>query len=236
MELNDVLRIPLAPSVVREALEDLALLRASFDHCESFARLAHGEYALTLTVPLGPLRARYDVRAHVAGEQGDAQGQPRRILNFKARADGIGALRGQIELALYPESEDVDATRVEYVVWATASGPLAELPARQIENALREWADDFFGEFCAVVQAKHGLAPNRARASSHRRQYVFLRPASLAGVAKRPPLQHLGGALTGRAASALHHRESNPVPVWAWAAMIVFVALLLYAARWFNGG
>ncbi|MBN3791207.1 SRPBCC domain-containing protein [Burkholderia sp. Ac-20353] len=236
MELNDALRIPLAPSVVREALEDIALLRASFDHCESFAVLAHGEYALTLTVPLGPLRARYDVRAHVTGEQGDAQGQPRRILSFKARADGMGALRGQIELVLLPESDDADAARIEYVVWATATGPLAELPARQIENALREWADDFFNEFCEVVQAKHGLAPNRARTGPLRRQYVFLRPALHAGVTKRPPLQHVGGALTGRAASALHHRGSAPVPVWAWAAMIVFAALLFYAARWFNVG
>ncbi|MGU7781617.1 CoxG family protein [Burkholderia sp. PU8-34] len=236
MELNDALRIPLAPSVVTEALEDIALLRASFDHCESFALLAHGEYALALTVPLGPLRARYDVRAHVAGEQGDAEGQPRRVLSFKARADGIGALRGQIELVLFPESDDADATRIEYVVWATATGPLAELPVRQIENALREWADDFFSEFCAVVQAKHGLAPNRARTSPQRRQYVFLRPASLAGAMKRSSLQHLGSALTGRAASALPHRGSGPLPVWAWAAMIVFVALLLYAARWFNGG
>ena len=57
MELNDTLRIPLAPPVVREAFEDLALLRASFDHCESFVKLAHGEFALTITVPLGPLRA-----------------------------------------------------------------------------------------------------------------------------------------------------------------------------------
>ena len=88
MELNDTLRIPLAPPVVREAFEDLALLRASFDHCESFVKLAHGEFALTITVPLGPLRARYDVRAHAAAEQGDAEGQPRRVLNFKARADG----------------------------------------------------------------------------------------------------------------------------------------------------
>jgi carbon monoxide dehydrogenase subunit G len=53
MELNDTLRVPLAPAVVRDALEDLALLRASFDHCESFAKLAHGEFALTITVPLG---------------------------------------------------------------------------------------------------------------------------------------------------------------------------------------
>lgn len=235
MELNDALRIPLAPSVVRASLEDIALLRASFDHCESFVQLAHGEYALTLTVPLGPLRARYDVRAHITSEQGDAEGQPRRILNFKARADGIGALRGQIEIVLYPDASADDATRIEYVVWATATGPLAELPARHIEHALHEWADDFFSEFCEVVQAKHGLAPNLARASEQRRQHVFLRPASLQAGTKRPQIQHLNSALTGRAASALHHRESNPVPPWAWAAMIVLVALLLYAARWLSG-
>ncbi|MEA3128755.1 MAG: hypothetical protein QOF46_550 [Paraburkholderia sp.] len=58
MELNDALRIPLAPSEVWDALQDLALLRASLDNCESFTRLSHGEYALAMTVPLGPLRAR----------------------------------------------------------------------------------------------------------------------------------------------------------------------------------
>ncbi|AIO65209.1 CoxG family protein [Burkholderia oklahomensis] len=242
MELNDALLIPLAPSVVRDALQDLALVRASLDHCESFSRLARGEYALALTVPLGPLRARYDVRAHVVSERSDEPEHTRRTLNFRARADGIGALRGQIDVVLAPADDASDAgrgtpaTRIEYAVWATASGPLAELPGRQIQNALHELADDFFAEFCAVVQAKHGLAPNRVRDGAPQRQHVFLRPAGFKGVARRAHAQHLGGALTGRAASALHHRESNPVPLWAWAAMIFFVALLLYAARWFNGG
>lgn len=230
MELNDTLRVPLAPAVVRDALEDLALLRASFDHCESFAKLAHGEFALTITVPLGPLRARYDVRAHSAGQQGDA----RRVISFKARADGLGALRGQVELALLP-GDDATTTQIDYVVWATASGPLAELPGRQIERALHQWTDDFFREFGAVVQAKHGLVPNRAASSAPRRQHVFLRPASLMAAAKRP-LPHLGGALSGRAASAVQPRASGPLPLWAWAAIILFVAVLLYAARWINGG
>ncbi|ABO55719.1 CoxG family protein [Burkholderia vietnamiensis] len=230
MELNDTLRVPLAPAVVRDALEDLALLRASFDHCESFAKLAHGEFALTITVPLGPLRARYDVRAHSAGQQDDA----RRVISFKARADGLGALRGQVELALLP-GDDATTTQIDYVVWATASGPLAELPGRQIERALHQWTDDFFREFGAVVQAKHGLVPNRAASSAPRRQHVFLRPASLMAAAKRP-LPHLGGALSGRAASAVQPRASGPLPLWAWAAIILFVAVLLYAARWINGG
>ena len=86
------------------------------------------------------------------------------------------------------------------------------------------------------MQAKHGLAPNRASAAAPRRQHVFLRPASLVAATKRSLPHHLGGALSGRAASALPHRDSGTVPVWAWAAMIGFVALLLYAARWINGG
>jgi carbon monoxide dehydrogenase subunit G len=249
MELNDALRIPLAPSDVWLALQDLALLRASLDNCESFTRLSHGEYALTMTVPLGPLRGRYDARAHVAGQDSGPADAQRRTINFKARAEGIGALRGQIEVRLRAEDGAHGAgrersTRIEYTVWATASGPLAELPARQLENALHQLAEDFFAEFNAVVRAKHGQGPNRARGSGGRRQHVFLRPITLGGIARRTRTDHTN-ALTGRAASASHgvsrgvlpdvpRRSTSPgaMPHWAWAAMIFVVALLLYVARW----
>ena len=58
MELIDALRIPLTPPTVRDALGDTALVRASLENCEAFSRLPSGEFALTLIVPLGPLRAR----------------------------------------------------------------------------------------------------------------------------------------------------------------------------------
>jgi carbon monoxide dehydrogenase subunit G len=244
MELNNALKIPLEPSEVWDALQDLALLRASLDNCESFTRLAGGEYALTLTVPLGPLRAHYEVRAHVASSGSAAEGEARRrTLNFKARAGGVGSLRGQIDVALSEGDHavpDAPSTRIDYSVWATSTGPLAELPARQIENALHELADDFFTEFCAVVQAKHGQGPNEARGTAPRRQHVFLRPISLASVARRARHEH-DGTLTGRAmhstfgARAHHEPTPHAVPHWAWAAMIFFVALLLYVARWFGG-
>jgi carbon monoxide dehydrogenase subunit G len=244
MELNDALRIPLAPSDVWEALQDIALLRASLDNCESFTRLAHGEYALVITVPLGPLRARYEARAHVAGQDSGPADAQRRTINFKARAGGIGALRGQIEIRVRGEENahgpsKERSTRIDYAIWATSSGPLAELPTRQLENALRQLADDFFAEFDAVVRAKQGQGPNRARSSAVRRQHVFLRPITLGGIARRTRIDH-GSTLTTRAASASHglshgvsHRESGPhaVPNWAWAVMIFLVALLLYVAR-----
>lgn len=248
MVLNDALRVPLAPSEVLDALQDLALLRASLDNCESLRRLQGGEYLLAMTVPLGPLRAHYQIRAHVASDEGAHTDRPRRTLNFKARAEGVGSLRGQIDVSLRTDDHlhlpgRGPSTRIDYSVWATATGPLAELSARQIENALHELADDFFTQFCAVVQAKHGKGPNRATGEQGRRQHVFLRPISLSGVARRARLNdhHHGGTLTGRAAhSLLHglHHEHDPrvLPNWAWAAMIFLVALLLYIARYFTQG
>ncbi|RQM49679.1 carbon monoxide dehydrogenase [Paraburkholderia bannensis] len=241
MELNDALRIPLEPLAVWQALQDAALVRASLEHCEMFRRLGAGEYALTLTVPLGPLRARYEVRAHIASDVATVPLTPRRVLSFRARAEGIGSMRGQIDVALREEEVaggKPPSTRIDYSVWATLTGPLGELPPRQMEHALHDLADEFFTEFCAVVAAKHGRAPNRARGKEPRRQHVFLRPINLAAVARRAHLlPHAGGTLSGRAASTLHHEPApHAMPSWAWAAMIFFVALLLYAARFFTGG
>jgi len=200
-----------------------------------------------MTVPLGPLRAHYQVRAHVSNEDADERDRPHRTLNFKARAEGVGSLRGQIDVTLRVDDHlhlpgRGPSTRIDYSVWATSTGPLAELPGRQIENALHELADDFFTEFCAVVQAKHGKGPNQARGTQGRRQHVFLRPISLSGVARRSRLHdHHGGTLTGRAAHSLfhsvqHEHDPHALPNWAWAAMIFFVALLLYVARYFSQG
>ncbi|MDG0023300.1 carbon monoxide dehydrogenase [Trinickia sp. Y13] len=268
MELTDALRVPLAPSAVREALQDIALLRASVENCETFSRLPSGEYALTLTVPLGPLRARYEVRAHLAssdarqagGQDSRADDSLHRTLNFKACAAGVGSLRGQIDVTLSdggtvegggaqagePTGEqagEANETRIDYSVWATLTGPLAELPPRQIENALHDLADDFFAEFCAVVEAKHGRRANRA-AGGARRQHVFLRPISLARHGRKSWENDAAAALGGRAAGTLAslrdahglHRASPPqaMPAWAWAVAVVLVAVLLYASHWFT--
>jgi uncharacterized protein len=261
MEVTEALRVPLDPEHVRAALSDLALLRASLDNCESFTRTPNGEYALTLTVPLGALRARYDIRAHAAGRtrQGiNSATDPKicshpdeyihaRTLSFKARSEGVGSLRGQIAVALHPE-DDGESTCVEYTVWATVAGPLAGLPSRQIENALREGADDFFAEFCEVVRAKHGLPSVR---TVEERRHLFLRPNMMSAAFSRRPgvsLRALHGGVPGDASASgvlrhrlpghglLRHRdqshEHHPLglPGWAWALMLVCIALLAFFA------
>jgi uncharacterized protein len=246
MEVTDALRVPLEPAQVRMALGDLALLRASLDNCESFVRLAGGEYALTLVVPLGALRARYAVRAHLArGSMHDDPAVDAHLLSFKARGAGVGSLRGQIDVVLVPDSNG-KSTWIEYTLWATLAGPLASLPTRQIENALREVADDFFAEFCEVVRAKHGQPSVLKRQDGVSRRHVFLRPIAMsaafarhAGVAGREARDASGEALGG----VLRHRlpgharrepHSHLLPAWAWAAMIGCVAVFVFLAQHFG--
>ncbi|WP_244814305.1 CoxG family protein [Caballeronia sp. Lep1P3] len=259
MEVTEALRVPLEPAHVQSALGDLALLRASLDHCESFTRTPSGEHALTLVVPLGALRARYEVRAHPAGRtrQGAEDGAPghasdaayARTLSFKARGEGVGSLRGQIAVALNAD-DGGHATWIEYTVWATVSGPLAGLPPRQIENALREGADDFFAEFCEVVRAKHGLPSMRERRDA--RRHLFLRPGAMSAAFSRRPASTAravhGSPGDAAASGVLRHRlgahpfaqqqrdqrqEPHPFGLhgWAWAAMLVLVALLAFFAE-----
>jgi carbon monoxide dehydrogenase subunit G len=258
MEVTDAFRVPLDPAHVREALGDLALFRASLDNCESFTRTPGGEYALTLIVPLGALRARYDIRAHAAGQtrqaahaEGENTESPdvryARTLSFKARGEGVGSLRGQIAVALNPDEEG-ESTWIEYTVWATVSGPLAGLPSRQIENALREGADDFFAEFCEVVRAKHGLPSLRAAGESAARRHVFLRPGSMSAAFSRRQGATRGLAADAHASGVLRHRlhghgfvhrdrdhshDPHPLglPGWAWATMLVCIALFAYFAQ-----
>lgn len=263
MEVTDALRVPLDPAHVREALGDLALLRASLDNCESFTRTPNGEYVLTLIVPLGALRARYEIRAHAAGRTRQAahvEGETEaataessgdvyaRILSFKARGEGVGSLRGQIAVTLNPDDDGARAgTWIEYTVWATVSGPLAGLPSRQIENALREGADEFFAEFCEVVRAKHGLPSRRAAGESAARRHVFLRPNAMsaafsrrAGAMRGAADAHASGVLRHRinGHGLVHHERDHSedphplgLPGWAWAAMLLCVALFAFFAE-----
>ncbi len=260
MELTDALRIPLDPSIVAESLDDGALLRASLENCESFERRPGGEYALVMTVPVGPLRGRYEVRMHMTSARGvhdDAPaGNDRRLsrtLNLKASAAGVGSLRGQVTIELEADADNADreagpranerggreasATRVQYAIWATLTGPLAELAPRQVENALQALAEDFFAEFSAVLQAKYGKGPNRSRSGTGHRQHVFLRPISLAGLARRSassePLdgapRRPGDALVGqRGAEGLGRRKPQAMPAWAWTVAFALGVALLY--------
>ena len=247
MEVADALRVPLAPALVREALGDLALVRASIDNCESLLRLAGGEYMLAMTVPLGALRSRYVIRAHVAearrvprhdGPEGEVDAQ---TLSFKARGEGVGSLRGQIAVAMIPDA-NCESTWIEYTVWATLTGPLASLPPRQIENALREVADDFFAEFCEVVRAKHGHPASQAPNAAVSRRHVFLRPITMSAAFARPAsaaaqksraaaADAIGGVLRHRLHGHTPRHHPHSLPAWAWAAMLGCVAIFLFLAQ-----
>lgn len=218
MELNDVLEVPLAPAALEAALREPALLRASLDRCEALERLAPHEFAATLVVPVGALRARYAVRAHVAAELAEPGAHQ---LDFIARADGFCAVRGRLELRVEPGASG--GARLAFTVWASPRGACAEWPARQFDHALRTIFNDFFADFRASVLAKHGLAPNRAACAVPRAPHVFLRPA----LAQEAP----GGGVRTPA----EERAARRLPGWAWGALLVGLALFVFGIRWAGG-
>jgi uncharacterized protein len=232
MELKDGLELPLAPVELQPALHDFALWRTCFDACESFVRLAEGDYALRLTVPLGVLRARYAVRIHVIRE-------PKRFadtgysLNFLARAEGFCALRGRFGLRLLAGA--AGGSRLEYEVWATALGVCSRLPPWQFDHALRTLLNDVLAEFRSAVLAQHGLAPNRATPAAARGPRVFayrLRgPRGLPGRLFRRPWTAGAGEIGARLSSV----RARGVPGWVWCATLACTVLLLYGAYWFDG-
>ena len=270
MEVTDALRVPLDPAHVREALGDLALLRASLDNCESFARLPGGEYALTMIVPLGALRARYEIRAHTAGrtrQAAHAEGEPdaaspagasspssadnyARTLSFKARGEGVGSLRGQIAVALNPDATS-ESTWVEYTVWATVSGPLAGLPSRQIENCCAKWptiSSPSSAKSCVRSTACRRFGRSRkpvrgvmyfcgrARCRRHFRGARAIRRASFARLAADAASGVLHHRLPGHGLGRHdrdHSDDPHPLglPGWAWATMLVCIALFAFFAQ-----
>ncbi len=236
MELNDALRIPLAPADVWAGLQDLALLRASAEHCEALTRLSPDDYTLALVVPYGPLRARYEVRVHLPPAAVPNHGRPRRTLVFIARTEGGGVLRGQLEVRLgMQRGGELPGTRIHYAIRATAAGPLAELRYRQIEQGLYRFADDFFSEFSTTLLARHGLAPNLA-STGPRRRHVFLRPDGLSAALRRARTRPPFGALSNRAPGLLPNERANGlvVPAWVWLALVLLVMVGLGVARWLD--
>ena len=212
------------------------------------------------------------VHAANPGGRSPAEGAKplRRTLNFKAWAAGVGALRGRIEIGVEEDAlpavgargasneadNDADhatddgiekpgghAARMDTAVWATLIGPIAELPPRQVESALHALAEDFFAEFGAVVEAKYGKGPNRARTHTARRQHVFLRPINLARLARRS-VPHGGSEAVARRADdtfvgqrgphGLDRKAPQAMLAWGWAAAFAVGAALLYILRRFE--
>lgn len=201
-------RFDAPPDAIWEALRSPAMLRACIDGCDAASR--HGaEFALTVRMPLGALRATARIRARVQL----AEQPTRATLVFHADDARAGAARGRIDVVLEAHGA---ATHVDMRLGASLSGPVAQLTARALNIGLQQIAADFCNELEALLRAQSGRGANRARpagsgvrAVPRARAYDPVRP----GTARAPAPGVLPARRrdVGQAADAAGYRDREDV-------------------------
>lgn len=252
MEVTDAFRVPLDPVHVREALGDLALVRASLDNCESFSRTPNGEYALTLIVPLGACaRVTRFARMPPGARKGRGRGPgrcrvrthpelqgARRRRRFAARPDCGGAESGRRRRRdldrIHRLSDGVRTARG--LAFAADRKCAARGRRRFLRRVLRSRAC----KARLVVAARDGRersAPACVPAAGGMSAAFSRRPGAMRGAAADASAS---GVLRHRlhGHGFVHHERDHShdphplgLPGWAWAAMLVCVALFAYFAE-----
>lgn len=151
MEMTGERTIAAPQADVWSALNDPDVLRQAIPGCETLERSAANEFSATVTLKLGPIKARFTGR--VALSEIDAPNGYR--ISGEGRGGIAGFANGNASVELRPEGA---GTVLRYAVEAQVGGKIAQLGARLIDSTARKLADQFFATFDAVVVEKSRAA------------------------------------------------------------------------------
>jgi carbon monoxide dehydrogenase subunit G len=177
MELSNTRIVPARPSVVWEALNDPATLKACIPGCESFERTGDNAYAIVLSARIGPVSARFNGNMTMT----DVDAPNGYTLRFEGQGGAAGFARGEARVTLAPDGEQ--QTALTYAAKAQVGGKLAQVGSRLIEGVAAKMSDDFFTRFAARFASEEAAVAADVE-----------NPASPADVASPPtPIAPAGG-------------------------------------------
>lgn len=219
MEIKGERIIPAQRPVVWAALNDAGVLQRSIPGCETIEKVSDTELNATLTLKVGPVKARFKGNVKLVDlmppEQytivGEGQGG----------VAGFGKMKATVTLA-----EVEGGTRLNYLADAQVGGKLAQVGSRLIEGTATKLAQEFFDAFEKNVVPTAGAAagdetlPAAAAAAP---APVAADPATVA--AEAPPAAPVPPA----AADPL-----GTMPRWVWAvgaAVALAIAVFLTSMR-----
>jgi carbon monoxide dehydrogenase subunit G len=122
LELRERFVVPEGLDRVWQLFDDVPEVVACMPGAEVTERIDDQTYSARLTIAVGPIRPKFDVRATI--ERDDSAREGRIHIHAVDRRGGSQA-RGQIVYSLLPEGAG-GATAVELVQHVTLSGPLAQ--------------------------------------------------------------------------------------------------------------
>lgn len=152
MEISGDFRIPAPRERVWAALNDPDVLQKAIPGCEEIERLSNTELAARVALKIGPVRARFKGKVTLSDLD------PPRSYRIDGEGQGgvAGFARGGARVTL---DEVEDGTLLHYEARAEVGGKLAQVGQRLLDSTARKLADQFFGDFTAIVTAEAEAAP-----------------------------------------------------------------------------
>ena len=201
MDMTGERRIPAPRQIVWDALNDVAVLKASIPGCESLDKTSDTTMSAKAGIKLGPISAKF------AGNVTLSDIVPPSSYTISGEGQGgvAGFAKGGAKVFLTDDGAD---TLLKYEVNAQVGGKIAQLGARLIDATAKQMAEQFFDRFTAQVKAMMPAEP-QSKAPSARDMTA---PPSAIGI------------------GALIPREAFGLPIAAWVgigAVAVLLALFL---------
>ena len=145
MELTESYTLPISQQCTWEALNDIAVLRASIPGCESIEVERENVFALSMSASVGPVKARFKGRMLLT----DIDAPRTYTIVFEGQGGMAGFGKGSARVTLEPAGNE--ATKLTYTASLQIGGRLAQIGSRLVDGAARKLAGEFFRRFIAQV-------------------------------------------------------------------------------------
>jgi len=145
MEMKDEICLNASRDVVWAALNDPAVLKACIPGCETFEQSADNEFAATVVVKVGPIKAKFNSKVTLTDIIAP--------VSYKLVGEGQGGVAGFAKSDIFVElvEQSAQTTLLRYGAVANIGGKIAQLGSRMIDSTANKLAAQFFTNFDALV-------------------------------------------------------------------------------------
>ncbi|MBV8132002.1 MAG: carbon monoxide dehydrogenase subunit G [Alphaproteobacteria bacterium] len=162
MEMTGEFRIPAPRQRVWEGLNDPEVLKQCIPGCQALEKVSDTEFNGRVVASVGPVRATFGGKVRLS----DLDPPQSYTISGEGSGGVAGFAKGGAKVNL---AEDGAATLLTYAAQAQIGGKLAQVGSRLIDGVARKMANDFFGQFAAVMvpeQPAAAPAVERARVAA----------------------------------------------------------------------
>lgn len=228
MEMQSSRQLSVTQQQAWDALNNPDVLKACIPGCTSIEATGENQYAIAMSVKIGPVSAKFNGVITLA----DIQAPESYTLQFEGKGGAAGFGKGTAQVRLEPNDAGCE---LHYSVQASVGGKIAQMGQRLIDGTARSMADDFFKRFDEEMQRRHGPAEAAAGTGDNATQSDAgdssgedgQTSTSGAGVPTGGTGQPgTGSTATPASAPAEPARRAAGTPMWVWVAVAVAVVVV----------